>query len=171
MKSVMEDPSAVRARFTSGRSWACSADGEPVDASRLSVRSFNFGQHWRTAGIVDVGCTVEVPRAFAVEVIAATLNGYVEDYRQFPGDDPLEAALRAKGWPGAEAIVADPALHGEMFAAWGHEMLLVWLGDLETRDTPGWVINTLESGTVAGDVVTLRCTARRAGHPVRYQDV
>ena len=167
----MEDPSAVRARFASGPRCACSAEGGPADASRLSVRSMNFGQHWRTAGIVDVGCTVELPRAFAVEVVAATLDGYVEDYRQFPGDDPLEAALRAKGWPSAEAIVADPALHGEMFAAWGHEMLLVWLGDLETRATPGWVINTIESGAVASDVVTLRCTARRAGQPVRYQDV
>ena len=58
-----------------------------------------------------------------------------------------------------------------MFDAWGHEILLAWLGDLETRATPGCVINTIESGSVTGDVVTFRGRARRAGQPVRYQDV
>jgi hypothetical protein len=167
----MEDPAAVRARFASGTSLNCTAEGEPTDASQLSVRSLNFGQPWRTAGIVDVGCTVALPRAFAVEVIAATLDGFVDDYTRFPGDDPLEAALRARGWPSADAIVADPALHEPMFAAWGHEMLLQWLGDLETKATPGWVINSIVSGSVSDAVVTIECTARRAGIPVRYQDV
>ncbi|HYH81702.1 MAG TPA: hypothetical protein VEX86_17990 [Longimicrobium sp.] len=167
----MEQPSAVRARFTGGRRYDCRAEDRTVDASQLSVRSLNFGQHWRTDGIVDVAYEVALPLAFAVHVIASSLDDYVDDCVRHPSDDPLEAALRARGWPGADAILADAALQEEMFATWGHDMLLAWLGDLETRDGPGWVINTIEASSVDGDVVTIRGKARRAGQPVRYQDV
>lgn len=166
----MIPPAELRARWSPDGSAACWAEGMRVRPEQVTRRSMNFGQPWRTPGMVEVRCSVELPRAFVRDRLDEWLAGYADDARRHPSDDVFEAALRARGWPGGEAALGDPALHDGLFADYGPELLLEWLGDTEPDELPGWMLNSVDRWLVGGEVVVLGGVARRAGEAVVYQD-
>lgn len=132
----------------------------------------NFGQYWRTPGIVDVPYSVELPERYWIELIARELPEHVADAKLFPDpDDEFELALRRHGWPEAREVCAVPELAPLAVLEFAHDLLLEWLGDGPPDEEPGWVINTIDGGQIDGDRVRLWGSARRGGIPVRYQDV
>lgn len=167
----VESPVVVRARYPEVTGASCAAEGARVVPERLSVRSMNFGQHWRTPGVVDVDYRVELPRRFLRDVLARELPGYVDDCLKFPDDDPFEVALRARGLPGAEGVAADEALCREALWYFARDLLVEWLGDGWPDEEPGWVLNTVDRVGVLEGVCWVEGRCRRSQAGVKYQDV
>lgn len=147
------------------------AQGQFIKASQLSVRSMNFGQHWRTPGLPDIRYSIELPLAFVAHVLKRELPIYVADCVQFPDDGPLEAGLRRRGWPQAEQVLDDLELRVPALQWIAHVCLFEWLGDGEPEVSPGYVVNTIDLWEREGDQIRFGGTARRAGQQVQYQDV
>jgi hypothetical protein len=167
----VEAPAAVRRRFGhSDAGPAGEAEGRQVKAAQFSVRSFNFGQHWRTPGVRDVHYSVTIPLAFVAHVLRRELPEYVEDCIKFPDTGALDTGLRGKQWPEAGQILDDPELCALALNWIAHDCLLEWLGDGEPEEAPGYVINTVELSERQAGAVRFAGTARAAGQPVQYQD-
>jgi hypothetical protein len=168
----VEAPAVIRERFGHNEAEPIGeADGRPVRAAQFSVRSFNFGQHWRTLGLRTVHYSFTIPLAFVANVLSGSLPAYVEDCIQFPDDDPLEAALRRREWPETGQILDDSELCGLALKWIAHDCLIAWLGDGEPKESPGYVINTVEIAERQGDAVRFAGSGRPAGQAVKYQDV
>ncbi len=166
------EPAVVRGQFGhAGDKPSGEADGQPVRASQLRVRSMNFGQHWRTPGVLDVSYSVTIPIAFVAYLLKRELPEYIEDCVKFPGGDPLEVILRSNEWPEAEQILNSPELCSLTLAWIAHDCLLEWLGDGELEETPGFVLNTVELSERQGEIVQFTGAARQVGQPVLYQDI
>lgn len=145
--------------------------GQAVRPEQLSVRSMNFGQHWRTPGVVEVTYELTLPRSYVIEHLDAELPEYVADSLEHPdATNALENALRAAGWPPARTILEDEALTRLTLAFFAHDMLLRWLGDGPPTLEPSFVLNTVSAERRRGGVPVFEGVARRSG-PVRYQDV
>lgn len=167
----MEMPTALRARFGWLPERACgTADGAPVRAGQLTLRTMNFGQHWRTEGVEEVEYTVVVPIALLAEELEREHPGYVEDCIAHPADDPYEVAQRERGWPSPAEMLADAELLRMSAEHYGVELLGGWLGDGPPPEEPGFVINTAALLGIGGGLLRFGGRARRAGPPVRYQD-
>lgn len=165
----MEFGSEVRSRYPGARRCACSVDGQACSPGRVSVRVMNFGQRWRTPGIVDVQYRIELPRAFVLDVLGEHLPDYVDDSRNFPDpDSAIDRALQAADWPSAAEVLNMPELAHHFIRFYGYELLGHWVGGAAGEHD--WVLNTIDRIELAEDVVALSGTARRAGTPVRYQD-
>lgn len=167
----MESGSALRARYPGAHRCACVVDGEACLPGRVSVRIMNFGQHWRTPGIVDVPYRIELPRPFVDDLLGEHLPDYIEDSRKFP--DPgseIDRALEAAGWPGAGEVLRRPELARHFIRFFGYDLLVYWLVDGPSDLERDFVLNTIDAIDVGDDVVALSGTARRTGMPVRYQD-
>ncbi len=148
-------------------------EGKPVSVEALSVRTMNFGQHWRTPGIVEVRYEVVLPRAYAVALIERNWAGLVGDYQRHPEpDEPLDRVLRAFDWPEPDRALADPIASPLVLEAFSHELLLRWFDD-GVPDGPGFVLNTIEEARMVGPDVYLAGRARPHDPRVSYayQDV
>ena len=76
-----------------------------------AVRPMNFGQHWRTAGVQELGYELTLPISALRDVLESELDQIVADAKKFPDDDDeFEIALRHQNWPSVGKIVEDPAL-------------------------------------------------------------
>jgi hypothetical protein len=168
----VEAPELIRGRF--GRSETVTdgeAEGRPVRAAQVSVRSFNFGQHWRTPGVRNVRYSITLPLAFVEKMLRRALPEYVEDCIEFPDDDPLETALRRNEWPETGEILDDPQLCALALEWIAHDCLFEWLGDGEPKESPGYVLNTVDMAERQGNEVRFAGSGRAAGQVVKYQDV
>lgn len=151
---------------------ACTADGAAVAPARLSVRSMNFGQHWRTEGIVDVRYSVELPIRYFVAFLEEVYPEQVQDLRT--DEDPslaVDKALVAAGYPSLERALADAHLTHLLAQYWADDLLLHWLGDGPGEGSIEYVLNTIEGVSCGETSVVVTGLARRAGMPVKYQDV
>jgi hypothetical protein len=167
----VEAPATVRGRFGHREVKPTGeADGRPVKADQLRVRSMNFGQHWRTPEVREVRYGLTMPVAFVAHLLRRELPEYIQDCIKFPGSEPLEAGLRRKEWPDADQILDDPELCALALKWIAHGCLLEWLGDGEPEESPGYVINTVDLSERQGAVVRFAGTARAADQPVKYQD-
>ena len=169
----MEFGSKLRAKYADAASCACIIDGEERALGRVSKRTMNFGQRWRTEGVVDVDYRIELPRAFLLDFLTRELPGYIADCQAHPDPEcTLDRTLRAANWPDAGEVMTRPELIHFLVEYLAHDLLLHWLGDAEPEGDDGFVLNTVDSVDVTGDrVIALRGKARRTGMPVRYQDV
>lgn len=170
--------SAVRARFPEAA--ACRLqitpdDGQPllVPIEAISLRTFNFRQHWRTEGVPEVSYRVEIPLAFALEELERQLPEFVDDSIRFPDDDPLplETALRDADWPPPATVLSDPTLAPLALDWYAYDLLAAWFGCGEPSAQPGFVLNTIDGLGITDDGrAWFDGRGRRAGIPVRYQD-
>lgn len=168
----MESPVDLRARFGRGEAEPSGeADGQPACAAQFRVRSFNFGQHWRTPEVREVGYRLDVPVAFVADLLDRNLPEYVADCIAHPDSTPLEAALRVQGWPDSRRILNDPSLRPLALEWFGLDCLSEWLGHGDPESAPGYVVNTIASVERRGGEVRFQGVARTAGRPVMYQDV
>jgi hypothetical protein len=168
------DPSKdVRARFAFQASYW--VDGVQVEASNLRLRVMNFGQHWRTGPLLEVPYKVLLPLAWGVEVFERDWDGWVEDARRFPSEEPVESRLRGLGWPAPW----DAVRHGDtarlLAESFAHDILLGWLGDASPVRSPGFVLNTIDEVTAdaGAGVIVITGTARTHDPEFgyKYQDV
>lgn len=165
-----------REPFLSGDAWSCAVDGRPQRIAQVSLRSMNFGQHWRTPRVVDAHYEVTLPLGFAVAVLDRLWDDHVDDSRRFPDPkDALESRLRVAGWPRPAAALDDERLTGPLLRCFGYDVLLQWLGDGPPDAEPGWVLNTIASARRAGDRIVFTGAGRAADPPqgerLAYQDV
>jgi hypothetical protein len=168
----VELPAAIRRRFGhSDADSAGEAEGRPVNATQLRIRSVNFGQHWRTPGGREVSYSVLLPLAFVADLLQQELPEYVDDCIKFPDSTPLEAALRRSQWPSTAQILDDPELCALALSWFAHDCLLKWFGDGKPEGAENYVINTVDLSERQGDAVRFAGVARAAGQPVQYQDV
>lgn len=147
--------------------------GHSMAAEALRVRTMNFGQHWRTPGIVEVRYAVVLPGAYALELLSLDWDEFIDDYQRFPEpDDPLDRVLRGLDWPDPARALADPVAAPLVLDFFAHEFLLRWFGD-GVPDGPGFVLNTYDEVRMAGPDVYLAGLARpHDPHvPYAYQDV
>ena len=170
----MIDPYEIRRRYVGAGSCLCIVDGAPRGWDSLRVRTMNFGQHWRTEGIVEVQYSLELPGGFFADFLTRELPDWIEDSKRFPQEPELEldleAALRERGWPIAEQVVADPSLGRLALECFAHDLLLEWLGEGPSGASESYVLNTVDHVAIQGGVPRIEGTARRGGIPVRHQD-
>ncbi len=162
----------LRELFPGATHCLCTAEGIGVDPERLSLRSMNFGQHWRTPQIEDVPYSVEIPFDYFVAFLRENLPEHIRDL-QAHGDFvfPFERMLESAGWPSAEAAAQNPGLAAALADYYGHDLLLHWLGDGPPDREPGYVLNTITEISRSPAGMKLAGSARRSGIPVRYQDL
>ncbi|NKB65631.1 MAG: hypothetical protein GKR89_01100 [Candidatus Latescibacteria bacterium] len=166
----MIDPLQLRRSYPDSNTYQ--VEGHPVTAEQLAVRSFNFGQFWRTPDMAEVTYTVALPLQYFIDTLAAEWADFTADARRFPDpSDPFENALRQRHWPTPAAVVADAEMAQLALAWWGHELLLNWFGDGEPKGQPGFVLNTIDRVALADGLPTLTGRARNAGLSVAYQDI
>lgn len=167
----MDFAGPLRAMYPNPDGYICTVGGEACPLTRVSIRSMNFGQQWRTEGITDVSYEIQLPVAFFLDLLRRDLPEYNDDCRRYPDpNSEIDRMLRGAGWPSAEDVLSNPEL-AQFMADWcAHDLLLHWLGDGPPDEEPGYVLNTIESVRVA-EVFTIRGRGRRSGIPVRYQDV
>lgn len=162
----------LRARYPDALRCTCLADGEPCAPERLSVRTVNFGQRWRTEGMTEVAYRAELPLAYVEDVLREHVADYVQDSREHPDpDDEYDRALAAAEYPDAERVLATPALRDPLLEFFRYEILGHWFGTGHPEREPGYVLNTVDHTEVRDGLVVFAGTARRSGMPVRYQDV
>lgn len=162
----------LRVRFTGGEP-AALVDGRPVAWEALSVRSMNFGQHWRGPSVVSCRYVLELPARFFLEFLAepGALADLVKDTRAHPDlTDPLDRALIAAGYPTAEQALKEPALSQHLAEFFAYDMLLRWLGDAGPALEPGFVLNSCDSVLFRPSGVRLEGKGRRADSSNAYQD-
>ena len=148
-----------------------SVDGQLIDSSQLTVRSMNFGQHWRTPNVVDYSYSVSLPKEFFVKTLITELPELVTDCQLHPNfDEPFENALRAADWPDAHAVSASVELAAMALKWFAHDMLLDWFGDGRPQRSPAFVINTIDSLSFHGPHPNIVGKARSANVAVQYQD-
>lgn len=169
----MEFGSELRSKYADAASCACVMDGEDCSADRVSKRTMNSGQHWRTKGVVDVDYRIELPRAFLFDFLTRELPEYTADCKAHPDPEcTLDTTLREANWPDAGEVMRRPELTRFLAEYLAHDLLLRWFGDVAPEGDGGFVLNTVDSVDVTGDrVITLEGKARPTGMPVRYQDV
>jgi hypothetical protein len=168
----MEFGAALRARYPDASRCACEVDGRACTPEHIAIRTMNFGQHWRTAGIEEVAYRVELPRAYVDDVLREHVPGYVEDCRDHPDpySDELDHAIREAGYPDVAGVLANAALRDPFIEIFRYDILSGWFGAGPPDREPGCVLNTLDRIEVGDDRVAFAGTARRSGVPVRYQD-
>jgi hypothetical protein len=130
----------------------------------------NFGQHWRTPGIVEVDYHVELPRAFLRDLLARELPAYVEDCKLHPWTDRFEVALRSAAWPDVAPVLDDSELRVLALRYYASDLLSEWLGGGNV-DEHGYVLNTIDDVGFRDDLCWVRGRGRRWQARVKYQDV
>lgn len=176
--SELMTPSEVRQAHDGGAREQ-TADSAPVDAARLSVRSMNFGQAWRTPGVEEVRWTAALPPSFVADLLGARLREHVKDSLAYPDpDDPLEAALALRNWPTAAEVLAlgaaglmPPELAELLLQKFAWDLAAEWFGTGPPEREPGFVINTVSAALGPGAQARLEGTARRSRIAVAFQDV
>jgi len=162
----------LRARF-SGNERVALVDGEPVAWEALSVRSMNFGQHWRGSGVVSCAYVLELPSRCFLEFLAEpdALPELTSDAKQRPDpSDPLDQALIAAGFPSAEQALQDSALAQQLAEFFAYDLLLRWLGDADPELQPGFVLNSCDVVLFRPSGIRLEGTGRRSDSSTAYQD-
>lgn len=160
-----------RRQYADARACVCLAAGRAISPQALGVRTMNFGQHWRTEGIHEVAYSVEMPHAFWIDVFARELPEVVEDARKFPDDDnELDTALRSRGLPTEIDKAAALEMAPIVVRHFAHDLLVEWIGDGSSDETPGFVINTIDAVSIDVDRIRISGRARTDEIPVRYQD-
>ena len=165
----MLNPKVLREKH--GDSGRYVADATQALAAQFSVRTMNFGQHWRTDGIESVTFSVTLPSAVFVELTSSQLPEFIADMQLHPDvNDEFQHELRKLNWPTVTEILQHNKLSLFTLDLLAHEMLLRWFGDGEPSQSPGFILNAIDSTSFDDDNPTIAGTCRRAGVNVRYQD-
>lgn len=162
----------LRARFAADERSAL-VDGEPVAWEALSVRSMNFGQHWRGSGVVSCRYGLELPIQFFLEFLAepAALPDLLKDAEEQPDlTDPLDQALIAAGFPTAEQALQEPALAQQLAQFFAYDALARWLGDAGPEREQGFVLNSCDVVICRRSGIRLEGMGRRSDSSMAYQD-
>lgn len=123
----------------------CHVDLHLVRPSQISVRSMNFGQHWRTEGERDFEYFVAFPVQLFFDVLAREAPAFVKDAILNPDKEcALENIQRNRGWPSVDQVLADHKIAALWLEYLAHTLLLEWFGDGEPESEPGYVTNTVE---------------------------
>jgi len=162
----------LRARFAGGEGSAL-VNGERVAWEALSVRSLNFGQHWRGAGVESCHYELELPVPFFLEFLAEpdALPDLLRDTKQHPDlTDPLGQALIAAGFPTAPQALQEPALAQLLAEFFAYDVLARWLGDAGPERQPGFVLNSCDVVLAGASGIRIDGTGRRSDSSTAYQD-
>ena len=147
-------------------------DGLKCTAEQISLRSMNFGQHWRTPNIKTFNYSVTVPKSFAIEYIDQKMPEYQEDAENFPDPtDTFEIELKLHEWPKAIKMLSIPKLSELALEYFAHELLLEWFGDGPPDVEPGFILNTIDEISIVKELILFKGHCRRSQSNIAYQDV
>lgn len=149
---------------------------EKCKAKQLSIRVMNFGQHWRTEGVIDIEYKIELPIDFVLDFLEENLKEYIEDSKIYPEpESKFEQLLRKHNWPSAKDVLENKDLYILAFDFYGHDMILQWFGDLIEdleKGLPTFVLNSVRLKEVLSQSAILIGEAREVGlKEVLYQDI
>lgn len=133
----MEFSAALRLRYPDSRRCSYVVDDCTRAPENIAVRAMNFGQHWRTENIVDVGYRIELPLSFVRDFLADMIAEYIDDAKAHP--DPaseVDRALELARWPSVPRILETASLLGRFTDLYGHDLVLRWFGDGEPSINP-----------------------------------
>lgn len=163
---------ALRAAYPEAEGCVCTAEGARVPPEAFRIRTMNFGQHWRTPGIVDVAYRAELPAAFLRDLARRELPAWMDEARTFPDEGEMEDALRAAGWPSPDDAVADRGIAVLVARTFAMDLLGEWFDAGRPTAEPGYLLNTADAVHLApGGGVIIEGRARRADVPAYYQDL
>jgi hypothetical protein len=163
----------LRARFVPDDATYAVVDGNRVTCASLSVRSMNFGQHWRGANVPIHRYSITLPVDFFVALLAEPdgLADLIEDTKHHPDPgDPLDQILMAAGFPNADDAVRHPVLAQALAAFYAHDALLRWLGDAGPEVEPVFVLNSCERIAFGSTGLLIEGECRSSGSSTSYQD-
>ena len=147
-------------------------DSKPVGVEQCSVRSMNFGQHWRSENVIPITYTITLPYSLFVEIVDSELPELIDDMKTHPdADDKYEKLLREHKWPDSvNRVMLNTELAVKTLEWLGHEMMLRWFGDGKPESSSGFVFNTIESVSFNNNNPVITGMGRMGGQPVAYQD-
>ena len=144
--------------------------GENRDLRKVAVRNMNFGQHWRTAGVVDFPYEVKLPHSCLRCILEAEMEEFVADAKKFPDDAiEFEIALRMSNWPSVVEILADPELRELALSYFALELLQEFFQGRPGSD--GWVLNTIRHTSYEADCLRIDGLSAKASELEAYQDI
>jgi hypothetical protein len=148
----------------------CLVGGERIDASMLTVREMNFGQHFRTPGLPTSRYEVRVEGPLVASFLVEELRELRECVEQ-EGEDlsDLERELVARSWPAPERLLEDPVVGAAVVRYFAYEFVLSCLAAKE-GSVPRWVVNSVDKVLLDGGDVVLRGVVGRADLRRAYQD-
>ncbi|MBK6734116.1 MAG: hypothetical protein IPG61_08500 [bacterium] len=162
----------LRVMYTDTPSCRCTASGDAVAVDALTVRTMNFGQHWRTPGAVDEEYSLELPATYVRDFLERNLPEWrllaQEDHDP---DDRLGVALCGADWPDTQAVVTDPDRLALVFEVFGREILDIWCGAHGVGADDCFVLNTVDSVGVVGRRVRVTGRALKKPDKAAYQDI
>jgi hypothetical protein len=146
--------------------------GITCTAEQISLRSMNFGQHWRTAGIKNLNYSVALPKSFVADYIDLAMPEYRSDAEMCPDpNDPFEVQLKRNRWPRATKMLAIPELATLALDYFGYELLLGWFGAGPPTEEPGFILNSVEEFAIDKDLIFFNGKCRHSITGVAFQDV
>lgn len=149
-------------------------NGKPLEAKLVKTRTMNFGQHWRTEGIIDYPYEIRLPFSYVVDFVNSLLPEYNEDAQNDPEvDNELDRLLAGHNWSeDAEFLLTNTTnrIQYLLIEYFVYEMLLHWYTDSPVGED-GCVINTYDTLAIADGYVFVNGLCRNSGIPVVYQDV
>ncbi len=148
-------------------------DGSVLTPEDISIRSMNFGQHWRTEGIRNFPYQVSIPLNYVIDYLNTQLPEYIEDaFADRDEEDELDNLLMAYGWSkDAKTLLLETnnTLRDLLLDFFAFDILLHWYSDGPVSDG-GAIINTHDQFSIEGDYLIITGVCRKSGVPVRYQD-
>lgn len=125
-------------------------NGREVDHDQISLRSMNFGQPLGNAGILELPYTITIPLVFTVDLINTCLEDLYHDIRQYGVSSTMDEEIVNNGFPtDISGFISKQtegnSLQKELIHFFAHDLLLRWFGDGASRETPSFLINTIDA--------------------------
>ncbi len=144
-----------------------------MSKDHISMRSMNFGQHWRTENVKEYDYEISLPLNFVKKFIQAELYDLIEDCKAHPDStDELENLLRTDNWPtSCDQIFAseNKNLQIKLLEFHSHEILLEWFGD-KPKTQNGYVLNSVDNIELIQDFIMVIGKCRGSESDLKYQD-
>ena len=145
--------------------------GRPVSVGAFTVRSMNFGQHWRTPRAHDDDYSIQLPLTFVRDYLNHNLREWCSEAQGDPDPhDLLGNAMRSSDWPSVDSVLCRPDLLALVLQAFGNDLLDVWCGARSLGAVDHFIVNTTDRIDLDGELVCISGRALRRNGPLAYQD-
>lgn len=148
-------------------------NGKALKPEAVKTRTMNFGQHWRTGGIISYPYEVRLPIHYVIDFINALLPEYNKDAQEVPDkNNELDQLLADYNWSEDAKFLLNnttKSVQQLLLDYFALEMLLHWYTDAPVSEN-GCVINTHDKLMVIDSFLVIQGLCRKPGISVQHQD-